>query len=89
MQEFTGPRQPIFKEEPRSPPKPSYVVTAPPSRRKVAVKTEPSDRMEGRYGGMVGEKVKREQEIEDMDTGMDGEKGRAFNTLSVQWQVYI
>ena len=42
-----------------------------------AVKTEPCDRTERRYGGLVGEKVKEEKlEMTDMDTGMEGKKDR-------------
>ena len=40
-----------------------------------AVKTEPCDRTESRYGGLVGEKIKEEKlEMTDMDTGMEGKK---------------
>ena len=35
-----------------------------------AVKTEPCDRTERKYGGLVGEKIKEEKlEMTDMDTG--------------------
>jgi len=73
LQEFSGPRQPLFKEEPMSPPKPSHTTTSLLAKRRTVVKTEPYDEMEGRYGGMVGEEVKEESSYgtEDMDTGMD------------------
>ena len=42
-----------------------------------AVKTEPCDRTERKYGGLVGEKIKEEKlEMTDMDTGMEGKKDR-------------
>ena len=54
-------------------------MTSLPAKRKAAVKTEPSDRMEGRYGGMVGKQVKEEDSYgtEDMDTGMDGKEWKS------------
>ena len=54
------------------------MVTSLPAKRKTAVKTEPSDSMEGHYGSMVGEQVKEEDShgTEDMDTGMDGKECR-------------
>ena len=48
------------------------------AKRRAAVKTEPSDRVEGLYGGLVGEQVQGENShgTEDMDTAMDSKKGR-------------
>ena len=48
------------------------------AKRKVAVKTEPCDRLVGCYGGMIGEKIKNEDiyDTENMDTGINGKKVR-------------
>ena len=57
QQESSNPRVPLFKEEPTSPPKPSHITAKIGSV--AAVKTEPCDRTERKYGGLVGEKSKR------------------------------
>ena len=73
QQESSNPRVPLFKEEPTSPPKPSHITAK--IRSAAAVKTEPCDRTERKYGGLVGEKIKEEKlEMTDMDTGMEGKK---------------
>ena len=69
----SNPRAPLFKQEPTSPPKPSHITAK--IRSAAAVKTEPCDRTESKYGGLVGEKIKEEKlEMTDMDTGMEGKK---------------
>lgn len=71
-------RQPIIKEEPKSPTTPtnhSKIVRV--AKRKVAVKTELCDQMAAQYGGVPGEKMKIEDSdniLENMDTRFDGEK---------------
>ena len=75
QQESSNPRVPLFKEEPTSPPKPSHITAK--KRLAAAVKTEPCDRTERKFGGLVGEKIKEEKlEMTDMDTGMEGKKDR-------------
>lgn len=70
LQESSNPRVPLFKEEPTSPPKPSHITAK--IRSAAAVKTEPCDRTESKYGGLDGEKMKEEKlEMTDMDTGME------------------
>ena len=73
-QESTGPRPPLFKEEPTSPPRLSHTATSLPAKRRAVVKTEPTDR----YGGLVGEQVheKDSKGTADMDTGIDGRDKR-------------
>lgn len=48
-----------------------------PEKRRAVVKTEPSERREGRYSGMVGDPDRERQEEDygvamDVDSGMDG-----------------
>ena len=79
QQESSNPRVPLFKEEPTSPPKPSHITAK--IRSAAAVKTEPCDRTESKYGGLVGEKIKEEKlEMTDMDTGMEGKKDRILSS---------
>ena len=69
QQESSDPRAPLFNQEPTSPPKPIHITAK--IRSAAAVKTEPCDRTESKYGGLVGEKIKEEKlEMTDMDTGM-------------------
>lgn len=77
LQQSSGPRQNIFKVEPRSPPKPRHTKNL-PAKGKTVVKCEPSEREEGRYSSMVGDpsRVTKEESYEaamDMDSGMDGQ----------------
>ncbi|XP_068733005.1 DNA polymerase alpha catalytic subunit-like [Montipora capricornis] len=74
LQEISDLRQPIIKEEPSSPTTPTrYAKAGLVAKRKVAVKTEPCDRLVGCYGGMIGEKIKNEDiyGTENMDTGIN------------------
>ena len=75
-QESSHRRQNVFKVEPKSPPEYSH-TTSLPGKRRADVKTEPSERREGRYSGMVGDPEGEVQEEEfgaamDTDSGMDG-----------------
>nr|XP_058965646.1 DNA polymerase alpha catalytic subunit-like [Pocillopora verrucosa] len=69
LQQSSGPRQNIFKVEPRSPPKSSHAKNL-PAKRKTVVKVEPTERGEGRYSGMVGDPSRGEKD-ESCETAMD------------------
>ena len=76
LQESSYRRQNIFKVEPKSPPDYSH-TTSLAGKRRAVVKTEPSERREGRYSGMIGDPEGEGQEEEygaamDTDLGMDG-----------------
>ncbi|KAL9965782.1 hypothetical protein ACROYT_G029627 [Oculina patagonica] len=81
LQESSGPRQNIFKVEPRSPPKSSY-STSLSAKRKTVVKTEPSETREGRYSGMVGDPDGLGHE-EDYGAGMDMDSGMDDDPVAV------
>lgn len=71
-------RQPIIKEEPKSPTTPTnHTKIFRVAKQKVTVKTELCDQMAAQYGGVPGEKMKIEDSdniLENMDTRFDGEK---------------
>ncbi|KAK2573475.1 DNA polymerase alpha catalytic subunit [Acropora cervicornis] len=75
LQDLSVVRQPIIKEEPKSPTTPTnHAKIGRVAKRKVAVKTELCDQMAAQYGGVPGEKMKiedRDNILENMDTRFD------------------
>ncbi|XP_044179976.1 DNA polymerase alpha catalytic subunit-like isoform X2 [Acropora millepora] len=75
LQDLSVVRQPIIKEEPKSPTTPTnHTKIFRVAKQKVTVKTELCDQMAAQYGGVPGEKMKIEDSdniLENMDTRFD------------------